>query len=152
MSCTEELSLSSGWVPGSCFHCCYNSDSPPIGKQIVYPAASKSATTSRDDETADAEFAHRARQLLAADPFAKSLGIELVSAHTDRVELVMPTAKAKTNFLEVIHGGVLFSLADVVLSLLSNACGTTAQAISTQLTLYRPTRAGLPLSAIGVPV
>ena len=53
------------------------------------------------------------RRIAADQPaFAGHLGMRLVEATPDRVEMVMPVAEALTNRNGVLHGGAIMALAD----------------------------------------
>ena len=67
-------------------------------------------------------------EMLGNDPTAAWLGAQLVS--TDPVRVAMTVRDEHTNFYGTTHGGVVFTLADVGMSLVSNA-ETTSLAIET---------------------
>lgn len=58
---------------------------------------------------------------LEADPFASALGVRLVDTDGDGLTLEMTVSDEHLNFMGATHGGVVFGLADVALSLASNA-------------------------------
>jgi acyl-CoA thioesterase len=89
----------------------------------------------------------RVAQLLAADPYANNLGIELVSVSDDAIVIAMEVGPDHLNFLQVGHGGMIFSLADCAFSLGSNATGDRAVAIDTHLVLTAATHLGDRLEA-----
>lgn len=89
----------------------------------------------------------RVAQLLAADPYANNLGIELVSVSDDAIVIAMEVGPDHLNFLQVGHGGMVFSLADCAFSLGSNATGDRAVAIDTHLVLTAATHLGDRLEA-----
>lgn len=94
------------------------------------------------------DFDHeRISQLLAADAYAKTLGVELVSVTDDAITIAMEVRPEHLNFLEVGHGGMVFSLADCAFSLGSNAAGDRAVAIDTHLVLTAASRLGDRLEA-----
>jgi acyl-CoA thioesterase len=74
-------------------------------------------------------------EMLAADAYAGSLGIELTSVTDDEIVVEMEVRPQHLNFLDVGHGGMVFSLADCAFSLGSNAVGDRALAIDTHLVL-----------------
>lgn len=88
----------------------------------------------------------RVAALLAADRYAARLGVELVSP--DPVTVRMTVTDQHLNFLDVTHGGALFSLADCAFSLASNAAGDRAVAIDTHLALTGGSGAGEVLTAV----
>lgn len=84
----------------------------------------------------------RIEEMLASDAYARWLGIELVSVTADEVAVAMTVGPEHLNFLEVGHGGMVFSLADCAFSLASNAAGDRAVAIDTHLVLTAASRSG----------
>jgi acyl-CoA thioesterase len=85
--------------------------------------------------------------MLGSDPYARSLGVELVSVTDEEIVVAMAVGEAHVNFLGVGHGGMVFSLADCAFSLASNNAGDRAVAIDTHLVLTSPTRPGDRLQA-----
>ena len=90
--------------------------------------------------------AERAAQLLAADPYARTLGVRLVEVTDDSITVAMVIGEGHHNFGGSTHGGVLFSLADVALSLAGNIPGP-AVAIDTHLAITAASAAGDELVA-----
>jgi acyl-CoA thioesterase len=84
----------------------------------------------------------RVAELLAADPYATGLGVELVSVSGDEIVVGLAVGEAHVNFLGVGHGGMVFSLADCAFSLASNSPGPRAVAIDTHLVLTAGTKPG----------
>jgi acyl-CoA thioesterase len=84
--------------------------------------------------------------MLAGDPFAALLGIELVSEQPITVALTV--GPHHLNFLDVTHGAVVFSLADCAFSLALNAAGARAVAIDTHLVLTAASGPGDRLIAV----
>ncbi|NND84037.1 MAG: hotdog fold thioesterase [Acidimicrobiia bacterium] len=72
-----------------------------------------------------------AAELLAEDPFAAHLGVRLVD--TDPLTVEMTVAEAHCNFLGTAHGAVIYGIADVALSLVSNTEGKPAFMIDSHL-------------------
>jgi acyl-CoA thioesterase len=85
--------------------------------------------------------------MLAADAYARSLDVELVSVTHEEIVVGLVVGKSHTNFLGVGHGGMVFSLADCAFSLASNNAGDRAVAIDTHLVLTAATRPGDRLTA-----
>lgn len=90
------------------------------------------------------------RDLFERDGYANALGAELVSTVPVVVQLTV-TAE-HLNFGDVCHGGVLFSLADIVLSLVSNGGGRAALAIDAHAAFTAGVGAGEVLVASADPV
>ena len=93
----------------------------------------------------------RVARLLAADRYAVGLGIRLAEASPDRVVLEMPIDDRHLNFLELTHGGAVFSLADCAMSLASNGGGDRAVAIDAHLVISGGSAAGDVLRAVAEP-
>jgi acyl-CoA thioesterase len=85
--------------------------------------------------------------MLHDDRYARLIGIELLSVTDDEIAIEMEVKPEHLNFLEVGHGGMVFSLADCAFSLASNAAGERAVAIDTHLVLTAPARLGDRLRA-----
>jgi acyl-CoA thioesterase len=73
--------------------------------------------------------------------------VELVSVSDDDIVIEMVVRPEHLNFLELGHGGMVFSLADCAFSLGSNAAGDRAVAIDTHLVLTGASRLGDRLRA-----
>ena len=93
----------------------------------------------------------RVARLLAADRYARALGIRLVDASVDRVILEMPVTEHHLNFLDLTHGGAVFSLADCAMSLASNGGDARAVAIDAHLVISGGSAAGDVLRAVAEP-
>ena len=89
----------------------------------------------------------RVAGLLAADEYARRLGVELVAVGVDEIVVALDVTEAHANFLGVGHGGMVFSLADCAFSLASNSAGDDAVAIDTHLVLTAASRPGDRLEA-----
>jgi acyl-CoA thioesterase len=90
----------------------------------------------------------RVEEMLSADAYARSLGVELVSVTPSEIEVALDVGDSHLNFLGVGHGGMVFSLADCAFSLGSNSAGDRAVAIDTHLVLTGGAKAGDRLHAI----
>lgn len=89
----------------------------------------------------------RVEGLLAADNYAKDLGVELIDVSADEIVVGLDVTDDHANFLGVGHGGMVFSLADCAFSLASNSAGPDAVAIDTHLVLTAASRPGDRLEA-----
>lgn len=85
--------------------------------------------------------------MLGGDAYARSLGVGLVSVSDDEITIEMTVGPEHLNFLDVGHGGMVFSLADCAFSLASNSAGERAVAIDTHLVLTAASRSGDRLRA-----
>ena len=84
--------------------------------------------------------------LLAEDPFARSLGVELVAEEPLTVGLDL--GPDHLNFHGGVHGGVLYAVADVALSLASNRDGLTSVMVDSHLAAVKPVAAGDRVEAV----
>lgn len=92
-----------------------------------------------------------ADQLIANDPYATLLGVEVVSQSSDALVLSMEVSDDMANFLGGAHGGAIFSLADVALSVISNE-HQTAVAINANVSYVSGCVPGTVLTATARPV
>lgn len=90
----------------------------------------------------------RVRDLLAADRYAQRLGIRVVDVNEEMLTLEMPVGADHLNFLDLTHGGALFSLADCAMSLASNGGEHRAVAIDAHLVISGGSEAGDVLKAV----
>lgn len=84
-------------------------------------------------------------EMLAADRYAGLLGVGLVGA--DPIVVSMTIGPEHLNFLDVTHGGAMFSLADCAFALAANQAGARAVAIDTHLVLTGGSKEGDVLTA-----
>lgn len=87
------------------------------------------------------------QRLLAADAFAKSLGIKWVEGSETHCVVAMEVGAQHLNFGDLVHGGVIFSLADCAFSLASNGPGRLAVAVDTHLVIPAASHQGDVLAA-----
>ena len=76
------------------------------------------------------EVAEEVRGIVAADAYAARIGAELVDIRPGWAKVVMRLDKEHLNFMGMVHGGVMFSLADVAFGAAANSFGTKAMALS----------------------
>jgi acyl-CoA thioesterase len=81
-------------------------------------------------------------QLFAADAVAREMGVELVSVAPGRAQVKMTVTDRHRNAHGTVHGGVLFTLADVAFALASNAHGIPAAAINAHISYLNAAREG----------
>lgn len=67
---------------------------------------------------------------IAADPFAQSLGIELLELAAGRSRLAMTLQPHMLNFHGIPHGGAIFTLVDAAFAAAGNSHGQVAVALS----------------------
>ncbi|MEX2279162.1 MAG: PaaI family thioesterase [Acidimicrobiia bacterium] len=95
--------------------------------------------------------AKRVERLLAADRYALHLGIRLVEAAENKVVLEMPIVPEHLNFLDLTHGGAVFSLADCAMGLASNGGDHRAVAVDAHLVISGGSEEGDVLRAVAEP-
>jgi len=82
------------------------------------------------DQTAEVTMTDPGDQeLMRSDAYAKLLGVELVSVEEGHAVARMELAEHHLNFMGGVHGGAIFSLADVAFAAASNSEGHKAVAI-----------------------
>ena len=84
----------------------------------------------------------RVRDLLERDGYASALGIRLDSVLPHLITLELDVEDRHTNFYDLGHGGMVFSLADCALSLASNTEFEKALAIDAHIALSAASRPG----------
>lgn len=72
----------------------------------------------------------KTRDFIARDPYAAQLGAELVDIKPGWARVAMRLDEGHLNFMGMIHGGVMFSLADVAFGAAANSFGSKAMALS----------------------
>ncbi len=83
-----------------------------------------------------------ATTFLNADPFSKELGIKLVTSSPGEATLQLDITDKHLNSHGTVHGGVIFSLADVAFAVASNTSGIPAVAINTNITYMKAASSG----------
>ncbi|MEV6794105.1 hotdog fold thioesterase [Streptomyces sp. NPDC051320] len=78
----------------------------------------------------------------AADPYASALGVTVLQAAEEAVRVELTIAGRHLNDRGIAHGGVLFSLADVALSVAANLDGRFALVPTATVHFLRPVREG----------
>ncbi len=81
------------------------------------------------------------------DPHADHLGIEIISWERGSATVGCTIAERHTNFLGGGHGGVMFSLADVAMSIASNTDGRVTVAVQVDISYRRKVSPGDRLTA-----
>ncbi len=80
-------------------------------------------------------------------PYAEHLGITSTKIQKGSATVQVETQKHHTNILGYVHGGLLYSLADVAFELASNSHEPDAVGISTHMEFYRPVKVGQIIEA-----
>ncbi|MCQ3803642.1 MAG: hotdog fold thioesterase [bacterium] len=90
------------------------------------------------------------REMATSDPFAAHLGAELINPDPMCLQVALRIEAHHTNFMGLVHGGAVYSLADIALSLISNA-EVEAVALGTHLVQAASARIGDRLVATARP-
>jgi acyl-CoA thioesterase len=72
------------------------------------------------------------------DAFARLLGIELVDAGPGRARVQMTVKDEHRNSVGMVHGGVIFTLADYTFAVACNSHGVPAVAVQCSISYFRP--------------
>lgn len=89
---------------------------------------------------------------IATDPFARMLGVKFDEIREGYVKLRLQVRDDMLNFNGSLHGGVIFSLADIAFSAASNSHGTVAVALHADITYLKAVPPGGTLVATGTEV
>ena len=76
------------------------------------------------------------------DPYASWLGIQVDEAKRGHSTCSVVVTEKMLNFLGLVHGGLLFSLADVAFSVASNMEGPVAYAIDVNGSFFKSAKVG----------
>jgi len=85
--------------------------------------------------------------LYRQDPSAVTFGIALLAAGPDGSQVQMPVRHDMCNGLGIIHGGMMFLLADSAMAFASNSGDRAALATSAEIDWLAPAREGQTLTA-----
>jgi acyl-CoA thioesterase len=86
-------------------------------------------------------------QAVGQDPFARSLGIEILEFGTGHSKVAVTVSEQMLNSHHTAHGGVIFSLADVAFALACNSHGQLAVALNVSINYIAPVAPGTRLLA-----
>lgn len=90
---------------------------------------------------------NRIRQHISQDPFARFLGIELLELREGYSRVALTVQEHMVNFHGILHGGVLFSLADAAFAAACNSYGQVAVALTVSVSFLAAVEAGHRLVA-----
>jgi acyl-CoA thioesterase len=90
--------------------------------------------------------------LAARDNFARSLGIEIVEASLGRAVSSVRLEERHLNFIGVVHGGLVFTLADAAMGYASNSQGILSPSIDSHILYSLAARTGDVLTATAVEI
>jgi acyl-CoA thioesterase len=88
------------------------------------------------------------RERVQADPFCRTLGIEVTALTPDSARAELTVSEDLLNFHGTPHGGAIYSLADAAFAAASNARGETAVALETNISYLDAVEPGTTLEAI----
>lgn len=84
-----------------------------------------------------------ARKVFARDRYAELSGIEIVETSPGYCKARMQIEDKHLNSVDVVHGGALFTLADLAFAVASNSHGQVALAINAHITYLQAVSAGV---------
>ena len=82
------------------------------------------------------------KEFLKNDRFAALLGIEVLEAYNGYAKTKLEIADIHLNAMNTVHGGAIFSLADMTLAAASNSYGTVAVAINGNISFLKAATKG----------
>jgi len=77
------------------------------------------------------------------DQFAKYVGIELMEASEGKAKVRLEIKEHHLNGVNLVHGGVIFSLADFAFAVASNSHGTIALGINASISYVKSAAGGV---------
>lgn len=73
------------------------------------------------------------REMIESDSYARHLGTRVLEIRQGYARAAMELSPRHLNFLGMVHGGVIFGLADVAFAAAANSFGTRAMALSVSI-------------------
>ena len=104
-------------------------------------------SSDRDSDSDTAVTMDTIRRYMSQDRLAALLGMELLDVAPGRASVRLALDQRHLNGAGIVHGGTIFSLADVAFAAASNAHGTLALALSVHIAFVRAAQAGETLIA-----
>ena len=92
--------------------------------------------------SADSDY-ENAAGFLAGDRFARETGIELIDVSKGHAKVSMKIEEKHKNSHGTVHGGALFTLADVAFAVASNSHGMPASAINAHISYITAAKDGI---------
>jgi acyl-CoA thioesterase len=83
------------------------------------------------------------RDFFKNDRFAQHSGIELLEIGEGHAKARMPIRDCHRNGVNIVHGGAIFTLADLVFAVASNSHGTVAVAINASIWFVKAAKDGV---------
>jgi acyl-CoA thioesterase len=87
------------------------------------------------------------KSIIDSDLFAKALGIEVLEVKPGWARSGLKLCAEHLNFLQMVHGAVIFSLADAAFAAASNSFGTKAVALSISIDFMSAAEPGAEIFA-----
>ncbi len=84
---------------------------------------------------------------LRQDPYSRFIGIQIIRIEKGYAEAELTVVDHMLNFNNVVHGGVVFSLADVAFAAACNSFNQTSVALSFHIIYRKPVKLGTRLVA-----
>lgn len=82
-------------------------------------------------------------RFIQKDLFAKHLGIEIIEFSEGMAKAKLEIKEKHLNSVGVVHGGVIFSLADAAFEIASNTHGTVAMSINVTISYFTSVKKGI---------
>ncbi len=82
------------------------------------------------------------REFFKRDKFAELAGIELLEISPGKAKARMKVGPQHLNGVDIVHGGAIFTLADLVFAAASNSHGTVAVAINASISFIKASSGG----------
>lgn len=86
------------------------------------------------------------------DAFSKQLGITIISIDKGMATLSLVVTKTHTNGFDVVHGGVLYSLADTAIAFASGGYGKIGLTIEGNINYLKAAKTDDTLTAIAIEI
>jgi acyl-CoA thioesterase len=87
------------------------------------------------------------RKRFEGEPFAKAVGIRLLTVAEGYALVEMTCTKEMENIFSMVHGGAIFTLLDEAFQFACNSHGTVAVALNVNVTYHRAPEPGSTLQA-----
>jgi len=87
------------------------------------------------------------RQRMQSDPFARSLGIELVELRSGYARMQLQLGESLLNFIGIPHGGAVFALADQAFAAACNSRGWISVALNANISFLAAAQPNARLTA-----
>ena len=83
------------------------------------------------------------KEFLKKDRFAEMLGIEILEASNGNSKARLEIQDKHLNAMDTVHGGAIFSLADLTLAAAANSYGTIAVALNVNISFLKTAKGGV---------